>query len=338
VADVIEMTRQLAVAVTEQSQVSEARRQAQSMAQALGFDDVAAGRVAIVVTEAGTNLVRHARGGQLLLRALGRDGAAGIELISIDRGPGMNIGASLRDGHSTAGTPGHGLGAIGRAGRGLELWSQPGMGTVLRCELWPEGISAPRGLSSGAVCVAKPGESACGDDWILVSEHGRYALLVVDGLGHGPDAAAAARAATDVFARSRGSAAELLGALHDALKSTRGAAAAVALAQPAKRVLDYAGVGNISAAIRSESRTRHLVSHNGILGHGAPRMRELSYPFPDGALLVVHSDGVATRWDIDKYAGLESKHPGVIAGVLYRDHTRGPDDATVVVVRNTMGD
>jgi anti-sigma regulatory factor (Ser/Thr protein kinase) len=329
---------QLALQIAERSQIGEARRQAAAMAASLGFGADAAGRVALAVTEAATNVVRHAGSGEILLRPLGRDGAAGIELIALDRGPGMaNVAASRRDGHSTAGSPGQGLGAIGRAALELEIWSQPGKGTVLRCELWPDGARPERGLDAGAVGVAKPGEAVSGDDWMLVSGRGRHALLVVDGLGHGPDAAAAARAATGAFARSEGSAAELLGVLHDALRSTRGAAAAVALMQPAKRVLDYAGVGNVSAAVSGEGRVRHLVSHNGILGHGAPRMRELAYPFPAGALLVMHTDGVATHWDLGKYAGLESKHPAVVAAVLYRDHLRGSDDATVVVVRNTMG-
>jgi len=338
VAAVAEMTQQLALAVAEQSQVGEARRQAGGMARTLGFDATAQGRVALAVTEVATNLVRHAGGGHLLLRPLEAGGAAGLELMSLDRGPGMaNVAASMRDGHSTAGSPGQGLGAIERAARNLEIWSQPGMGTALRCEVWADGADPARGLPAGAVCVAKPGEVACGDDWALVSGSGRHALMIVDGLGHGPDAAAAARTATGVFARSRGSAAELLGALHDALKSTRGAAAAVAVAQPGRGVLDYAGIGNVAAAIRGEGRVRHLVSHNGILGHGAPRMHELSYPFPADALLVMHSDGLATHWDLGKYPGLEAKHPALIAGVLWRDHARGRDDVTVAVMRNATG-
>jgi anti-sigma regulatory factor (Ser/Thr protein kinase) len=113
---------QLVLHVTESSQVGEARRQAQAMARALGFDEGAAGRVALAVTEAATNVVRHGGGGEVLLRPLGDDAAPGIELMTVDRGPGMaNVAASMRDGHSTSGSPGQGLGAIGRAALELEI-------------------------------------------------------------------------------------------------------------------------------------------------------------------------------------------------------------------------
>jgi anti-sigma regulatory factor (Ser/Thr protein kinase) len=332
---------QLALAVMESSQVGEARRQAAAMAGRLGFDAGAAGRAALVVTEAATNIVKHAKGGEILLRALEQDAAAGIELIALDRGPGMdNVAGSMRDGHSTAGSPGLGLGSLARAASGLEIYSQPGKGTVLRCELWANGAGAPADapgkLRVGAICLPKPGESVAGDDWMLASENGRHVLMVVDGLGHGPDAAAAARTAKAVLAHSTGSPRALLDAVHHGLRSTRGAAAAVALLQPARRTLAYAGIGNITGVIRHAQKTRHLISHGGILGHQVSRIHEIDFPFPDDSLLIMHSDGVSAHWDLEDYPGLEARHPGVIAAVLYRDHARGRDDVTVAVVRNRI--
>ena len=59
----------------------------------------------------------------------------------------------------------------------------------------------------------------------------------------------------------------------------------------------------------------------------------VDYPVPERGLLIMHSDGLQSRWSLEKYAGLVGQHPGVIAGVLYRDYTRGRDDVTVAAVQ-----
>jgi anti-sigma regulatory factor (Ser/Thr protein kinase) len=331
---------QLALPVTESNQVGDARRHGSAMAAALGFDEAGASRAGLTVTELATNIVKHGGGGEILLRPLGMNGAAGVELIALDRGPGIaDIGASMRDGHSTAGSPGLGLGSILRAAPDLEIYSQEDKGTVLRCELWASGAAPNSGkLQMSAICVPKRGEDVCGDDWAFLANRGRHAMMVVDGLGHGTDAAIAARAAKAIFSRNEMSAEEALDAIHHALLATRGAAAAVAVVQPGRSLLAYAGIGNIVGVIRHAQKGRHLVSHGGILGHRATKIQEFSFPFPANALLIMHTDGLSSHWDLDKYPGLEAKHPGLIAAVLYRDHARARDDVTVAVVRNTMAE
>ena len=56
-------------------------------------------------------------------------------------------------------------------------------------------------------------------------------------------------------------------------------------------------------------------------------------PWPAGALVLLHSDGLASHWTLDRYPGLSARYPTLVAGVLYRDHRRGRDDTTVVVAR-----
>jgi serine/threonine protein phosphatase PrpC len=159
-------------------------------------------------------------------------------------------------------------------------------------------------------------------------------LLVADGLGHGPDAHAAAREAVRLFHGSRQSEpVAVLEALHAGLRATRGAAVGIAGIDLGRSTVRYAGVGNIAGSILSRGGTRSLVSHNGVAGHEARRIAEFSYPFPDGALLVLHSDGLSSRWSLDPYPGLAERHPALVAGVLYRDFKRGRDDVTVVVAR-----
>jgi hypothetical protein len=96
----------------------------------------------------------------------------------------------------------------------------------------------------------------------------------------------------------------------------------------------FAGIGNIRSLVHVPETTRHLVSHNGTLGHQVRKFQTFDFAFPPRALLVLHSDGIATHWSFDRYPGIERHHPAVIAATIYRDHARGRDDATVVVVRN----
>jgi anti-sigma regulatory factor (Ser/Thr protein kinase) len=334
----MEMTpSQMMVALGDRSGVGEARQRAAQLARALDFDSNAAGQLALAATEAASNVLKHAGSGKLLLRALGVNGkAAGIEVITLDQGPGMaSVAESMRDGHSTAGSPGTGLGALGRMTSGLDIWSQPGKGTLLRFEVWPAGAAGPRErFASGAISVPKRGESVCGDDWAVIQAHGRLLLFVVDGLGHGPAAADAARAGiAAVRKHAARKPAEIIEAVHDALRPTRGAAAALALVQPERELCVYCGVGNISASVLFNGKPRNMVSHNGTLGHQVRKIQEFQYPFPRQALLLAHSDGIGTHWDLAAYPGLERRHPTLVAAALYRDHDRGRDDVTVVAVR-----
>jgi hypothetical protein len=176
----------------------------------------------------------------------------------------------------------------------------------------------------------------CGDAWRLArGRDGLLAVVVADGLGHGPLAAEAAEAAcavfeADPFAGPRA----MIEAMHGATGGTRGAAVAVARIDAAAGRLTFAGVGNISGTLMgadAEDR-RGLMSHNGTVGHQVRKVQEIEYPWGPAAVLVLHSDGLQTRWALEKYPGLVRRHPAVIAGLLYRDFRRGRDDATVVVV------
>ena len=328
--------RQLVIEISDPSAVAQARRAAATLASTAMFDEEAAGKVALVVTEAATNIVKHAATGVIAARILETAGRFGIEVLSIDKGPGLgNIAASLRDGHSTTGTPGGGLGALKRASNVFDLWSNPDRGAIVRMEVWQGAPPPAESVPYGALCVAKKGEPICGDGWLVGQGRNSIIAFVVDGLGHGPDAAEAARVAVETIqANVDRDAADLMDAVHRALRPTRGAAAAVALLQPQSELCMYCGIGNIAASIRDDLGSRALVSHNGILGHQLRRVQDFTYPFRAGALLVMHSDGVATRWDLSAYPGLESRHPAMAAAAIYRDFSRVRDDATVLVARN----
>lgn len=332
--DLNETPSQFVTPIDDASGVGAARRCGREMAESLGFDDTAVGRLAIVVTELSNNLVRHAGRGELILRVLREGGAVGIEALALDRGPGISDTAlAMRDGYTTGSTPGTGLGAIARLATRVDMYSQPGAGTAMMAQLW-RTIPASESFEVGAVCLPYPGETARGDAWAVDGQPDRLAAVVVDGLGHGVLASEASRAAIEEFYAGRdASAEEVVRRMHRRLHRTRGAAVAVAVLAPASRMLDFAGVGNISGCIIGERESHSMVSFNGIVGHEIYKLRSFLSPWPKNALLIMHSDGLINHWTLRPYPGLIAHHPSLVAGVLYRDFVRGRDDVTVVVVR-----
>jgi anti-sigma regulatory factor (Ser/Thr protein kinase) len=302
------------------------------------MDAADTGRAGLVATESATNIVKHAGRGQLLVRPLRETtGGAGVELLALDRGPGMaDVGVCMRDGFSTAGSPGTGLGAISRVASSLDVYSAPGAGTALLIRVLPRGaaLQSEGSLEVGAVRVAAPGEVECGDDWRFVQTEHRAVLMVADGLGHGRIAAQASSAALDVLeSHSHLSATALLTTAHGALRSTRGAAVSVAELDLTANELRYAGLGNVAASIQSTAGSQSLVGQNGTAGGEPRRIRLFTYAWPRGASLLMHTDGLTSHTSVRAYPGLLNHDPTLVAGVLYRDFTRGRDDATVVVLR-----
>ncbi|MFN3649319.1 MAG: SpoIIE family protein phosphatase [Armatimonadota bacterium] len=321
--------------IGDESQVGEARRFAAQLAARIGMSDADAGRVALLMTEIGNNLARHARGGELLLRA-GAKVSPLLEIVAVDRGPGMyDVSACLRDGFSTIGTPGTGLGAISRQSSEFDLHSVPEVGTTLVARVRAGG---PAGgwLRQGVVNLPHKGEERCGDSWLVLDQGDRALLVVADGLGHGLYAAEASSAVVEIVRENPGrSPGELLEEIHAGTRHTRGSAVAIAELRRGTGELRYAGVGNIAGVVLSSGKSTSLVSMNGTVGHQMRKVQEFTYAWPAGALLVMSSDGVSTQWRLDRYPGLLGRDPSLVAAALYRDFNRGRDDLTVLAARET---
>lgn len=327
----------ISISVIESSQTGEARRAATLLADRLGFDKTERAQVGIVVTELATNLVRHAKAGEIVLRSVPPMFGGGMEVLALDRGPGIpNLTDALRDGFSTGSTPGTGLGAVSRLSARFEATtsSQFGTGVLAQLRGGTADVSAPAsGMEFGLVCLPMRGEQACGDSvWVEQLDGGRTVILVADGLGHGLQAADASRKAVRLFRENvtlEGT--RLLDILHAGLRSTRGAAVAIADVRQGEGEVRFTGVGNVSGTLIVGATSRSMVSQNGTVGAEMRRVQEFKYPFTDDTLLVMYSDGLASRWQLSQYPGLRFKHPSLVAGVLYRDHRRARDDVTVLV-------
>jgi anti-sigma regulatory factor (Ser/Thr protein kinase) len=321
--------------VQEASQVGHARRAAAHLARAAGSGDEPISRTALVATELATNLIKHAGGGALAMHHFEDCDGRGVELMSLDSGPGMaDIDRCLADGYSTAGSPGTGLGAIVRNASRFAIFSRPGLGSVVMARIAAEPDPQPPKTELGVVMDPYPGEAVSGDGWSFAASSAGRSLLLVDGAGHGPEANRAAKVAIELFReRANDECVRLAERMHQALMPTRGAAVGIARIDAAAKVVRFVGVGNISATLVNAGAARRMVSHNGTAGYIAPRIREFTYPFVGSPLIVLHSDGLTTKWDLGTYPGLAAQHPSLIAGVLFRDYRRGRDDALVVAMR-----
>jgi anti-sigma regulatory factor (Ser/Thr protein kinase) len=313
------------------------RRQVGEQARRHGATDEGRARAELAATELATNLVEHAdRGGWILTRPLP---PARLELIAIDQGPGIASPGAAMAGRSAAPKGlGCGLAAVRRASAHFDLHSKVGRGTTVLAVL---DLAAPRQRPCGqerrwagvSVGITEP----CGDAWAVASDDEGFAVAVADGLGHGAAASTAADAATAGFAAALGDPERFVATANEAMQGTRGGAATVCQVPRGARELRYVAVGNVNGAVLNGSVRHHLITYGGTLGlrPAPPSAHVLTCPWPEQATLVVWTDGLHSRaGSCPMDDGLLAHDPAVIAATIYRDHLRGGDDATVVVIRN----
>lgn len=336
------MSEVILLPISELSQVGDARRQAIALVKDLGFSQMKQGQVGIVVTEMASNLVYHAHDGTLLIQNIKQNQHLGIEIISLDKGPGIeNISECLRDGYSTKETSGTGLGAISRLSNCFEIYSDQ-VGTALLVQMWDSSSvlkNTKERLVIGGICLPKKGEEVSGDSWATILQPHRTLFMIADGLGHGSLAAQASLEAVRIFKKQENESPKaIIEAAHPALRNTRGAALAVAEIDFEQQSLRFAGVGNISGAVFTVQGNYSMVSYNGTVGYEMRKLQEFTYQWPKDGVLIMHSDGLTSHWQLDNYRGLAAKHSSLIAGVLYRDFHRGRDDVTVLVAKERTED
>ncbi|MBO0874963.1 MAG: ATP-binding protein [Pseudonocardia sp.] len=317
--------------VEDPSAAAACRGAAMALAGRVGFPAARADKLALAVTEAASNLHKHARQGSMLLRITREGGSPGIELVTIDAGPGLrDTGAALRDGHSTSGSLGIGLGAIRRLADSCDLYSVPGHGTALVARFW----RAPREDIARYAGLVRPiaGETECGDVFGVAETDTGVTGVLCDGLGHGPLAAsAAARGVSAVLEEPPGEPAALVERAHRRMTHTRGGA--IGVVQLSGQVIRFAGLGNIAAVILAEGTRRSMLSVPGIAGHQARVIRQFEYTAPPGAAVILHSDGISNRWEAGVMPGLNARDPLVVGAMLLAEAGTRRDDAGVLVLK-----
>ncbi|WP_198586038.1 ATP-binding protein, partial [Pararhizobium haloflavum] len=215
--------------IEEPSQIGSARRAAIRFAQDLGFPDEVVDRVGLVVTEAGTNLTRHAKGGRIFILEAHPPASRAIKVVAVDSGPGIaSVEKAMADGYSTAaeadGGMGVGLGSIRRQSDDLDIYSD-NEGTVLIATFLARASTALPLPNLAGLIAPKPGFSVGGDAFATRPTANGHLVMLVDVLGHGPVAQDEAQKAIAGFLKPESDtleAAEL--AVSDALAGERGAA------------------------------------------------------------------------------------------------------------------
>lgn len=342
--------------IKEEPQVGAARRGVRRFASQLGFSEEQLEELAIVVQEIGTNAVRYATGGGCLhwTQALGEE--PGLELFYFDKGPGVyDLERALRDGVSSGGSLGTGFGAMRRLLDEFDAYStvkgttrrltpsrRTTYGTALLGRKWAapstsdEQRARARRLTRRVGCWSRPrpGEEMNGDAYFFREHEGETLLAVVDGLGHGRGAREATQAALETLEQWQGEPLnELILAVHDALRATRGAVMGAVVLEPARETFTYAGVGNVELRVLGASEPARPIPSNGTLGARLSQVRAWPHRWQEGTTLVIASDGISATWDANAYPGLLTRSPQLLAGVLLRDFARNSDDATVLVYR-----
>lgn len=341
------------IEIKDEAHVGTARRAVHWFAGELGFDETSLAQIDIVVQEIGMNAARYATAGGWLHYTTTLGATPGLELIYWDSGPGIyDLDRAIRDGVSTSGSLGAGLGAIRRLMDEFDVYStlrttsrlsfsqrRTSHGTMMVARKWVateqvETVGRGDAERFGVWSRPHPGEEVNGDAYYITRRGSSTLLAVIDGLGHGVGAKEATDVVVDLLDEWMGEPLdELLRSAHNALRSTRGAVLGLAIIDEAQKRFHYAGVGNIMVRVYNAPEHISPISTNGTLGARLGSLRVWTYPWARGATLIMASDGVSASWDIESYPGLLRHTPQLIAGILMRDYGRHADDATVLVAR-----
>lgn len=332
--------------VSGPADVTAARRKARLLASATGFAEAAAEQIALVVSELGSNLHKHAGGGILSVQAVAQDGRRGIRIEARDRGPGIaQPEQAMVDGYSTAGTLGDGLGAVNRLVDALEIASDGSSGThVVACKWLWEAAPAPAGTPEnpydcGAASRAHPEMTVNGDAFFIKHWPGHSLVAVIDGVGHGQFAHRAARASYAYLENHyRLPVDELFTGVARACLGSRGAVMAIAALDWHSRNIAFASVGNIETRLFNASRDKLFPVRRGIVGMQMPKPRVSTEQWERGGVLVMQSDGISTRWPLTELNAMLHLPASAIARRILNRHGKEQDDATVAVIKDRRTD
>lgn len=330
------MTKTHRIEILNDAHVGMMGRLAHEATLRLGGDMATAQRTATVASELAANLAKHGRGGEILLSESKSGPDCKIDLHALDKGPGIeNVAACLKRGQSSTGLGVRGLRLVNELAQEFQVYTRSGQGTAVWARCHISGTVYPSEIfDHGGISVAVRGEELCGDAWVIAELSDELRIILADGLGHGLLAALAARKAIAIFQSSLQSGlSACLTKIHQELYNTRGAAASLISLNWAAGEIIMAGVGNVAVRILAADTTKAFLGDNGTLGAGIRKITEFKQSWDKDSVLVLHSDGISSRWETAGYPRLMAAHPALIAGVLYRDFRHLHDDSSVVVLR-----
>jgi anti-sigma regulatory factor (Ser/Thr protein kinase) len=306
------------------------------------FSSQRTGEIDIIVSELASNIIKHAKKGELLYRFFKAKDNPVFEVIALDNGPGIkDLHLMMKDGASSTNTLGQGLGAIKRLSNFSQIYSPTNAGTITYCQICSEDQDdLPEELEKKilirAISIAKPGEKECGDGYCIKKEGTRIKLIMGDGLGHGPLAQLAAKTAIVSFNNNikENDPVDILKAIHNDVKKTRGLVATVVILDTKEKNIKLCGIGNIACRLYNGIVLKSNMSYNGIVGLNIPNtINHTSTPLEKNQTLILCSDGITSRWDLSKYTFILKYDPIIMAAIIYRDHGRKTDDMSILIAK-----
>lgn len=325
--------------LSDRSYISLVKRDIKKIAESIGFEAKRLAEIEIVISEITSNIIKHTPGGSILVKHVFKGNLEGIEIISIDNGPGMfNPLMMLKDGVSTTNTLGQGLGAIKRLSDNFDIYSVPKWGTILLSRIFKNGdenLNSKEIFNVSTLMVPKNGEEFCGDGYKIITKKHNCQILAFDGLGHGPEAHKASEAAVKSFIETQNlEPAERLKTMNTSIKSTRGGVGMALSIDQKANSLTYCGVGNISARVFTEGKLKSCISYNGIVGHTFPNsVNSNTIKWAREDYLIVTSDGFISRWDANALTNIMKHDIGIITACMYKDFFRGNDDCLIILIK-----
>lgn len=327
--------------IEDRSFVSYIKREIHLEVTRAHFAEKQVAAIDIIVSELTSNLIKHAGSGELLYRITGSEKGAAFEVLCIDKGPGMSDPEKMMvDGVSTSGTLGQGLGAITRLSTHSQVYSTRGVGTIVystvaatKTEKRP--TSKTNNVEVKALCVNKPRETVCGDGYNVINTIDSTKIFFGDGLGHGENAKAAVDSASEFFSEcNENDPVEIIRGMHEKVRRTRGLVAAIAVCDRTTSQWRICGVGNIAVRLFSGLQLKNYISYNGTVGLNIPSsLKESNFAAEKNQHMIMCSDGIRSRWSLTSYPSIFKYDNIILAAALYRDYTRGNDDASVLIAK-----
>jgi anti-sigma regulatory factor (Ser/Thr protein kinase) len=322
------------IPIDDEASVALARVRLRDLGAQIGATAEVVERAAVIASELGHNQLRHARLGELMVRGLRRGPTVGVEIVATDAGEGFGDPVeSFRGAMRFDGTGlGVGLAGVRRLSTEVDVASRQREGVRIVARVLPPG--APSHPSLAIVGRPHPAEPRSGDDFAVVRDDERVVIILADGLGHGPDARAAAELACRCCARHAAlSPSEALQACDAPLRDTRGSAVGVASLDLRSDEVTVAIAGNVRFGLYGPDSAHRFPYTPRVLGRSqSGRIQSTTLPRA-GRTLIGFTDGLPERADptLDR-AGLAG-WPLPLATRLLSRFGSDRDDATVIALR-----
>lgn len=327
------------MAISSPAEVIAIRRISKELAKEIGFEESVQEEIVLVVSELASNIIKYAHRGVVSLTPILVDERHGLMIEAMDRGSGFCEKTALKDGFSSSGTLGCGLGAVNRMMDEFDIHTNEDnrTGTRIVCKRWLRSKLTVVGkcpFDIGIVSRPKHGEAFNGDSFVIKHGNGQSLVGVIDGVGHGPLAHQAAQAARQyIESHSDLPFLDIFRGVDRACRSSRGVVMALASIDWTSMKLRFGSVGNIEVKVNGAHEKFKFIVRRGIIGKSAPNPVITENDWRSNYILALHSDGLSTHWSWNDFSHHFDRPAQFLAEHMHRALEKDTDDTTLIIVK-----